>query len=143
MRSARPAAACVLVLLGCDGGPSDPEPQLYPEIAGTYQVRAPVVKGTTPRADEGTLTITDDSRETPGFTGSYFVYVRDANGEIAQSGGEIRNATVDAKGTLQFDFGGAEFRHTGNLSGRTITTEWVLVAPSGAGWRGTMTAERP
>lgn len=117
----------LLPLAACDNPASSGR---HPEIAGVYDVRAPITQVSAEY--RGTFTITDDDRATPGFTGSYELSVVSTQGEVINTyRGQIISGTVSRAGAVSLDLQSPDWRWTGDLDGGVITGTHTLIGVGG------------
>ena len=113
----------------------------YPEIAGTYDISAPINEVPGGRFT-GTLSLLDDGTDTPGFSGSYSLSLYGPDGlNYGNFSGNVVAGTVSTSGGLSFNLDNNEFRWTGNINGRSMTGTWVLSSTDGS-YSGTFTGSR-
>lgn len=123
----------------CDSIAGSKEPD-FPEVAGTYDVSAPINEFPGGRFS-GTITITDDSRDTPAFTGTYALSVIYEGENLGSGSGAIVAGTVDEDGAMSFHLDDNTFRVNGTLSGEVFTGTFIITDPEG-NYTGTFTASR-
>lgn len=132
--------ALILPLAACGGDSTGPDTR-YPEIAGIYDLNAPI-DGSPGARVSGTITLVDTDRNTPEFTGTYGAQVLAANGTVAGTfNGDITGGTITRSGQVNFNFDNENFRFTGTQNGRAITGTWLLRGTT-SNFSGTFTASR-
>lgn len=118
--------ASALALAGCGDGPTASEQ--FPSVQGTYDVSAPIHEAPGARFT-GTITVVDDSRTTSQFSGTYTLTLLAADG-TKRGGytGELVEAGISSKGSVQFDLGTNSFRWRGTLGEvGNMNGTWILV----------------
>lgn len=136
-------------LAACGGsdatGPKNPT---FPSVAGVYQVTGAFPSPPPALNFNGTISLSQPSREQPALTGTANLVVALSTGPITFS--TINNASVSEGGLVGFNVGGstgtASWRFTGTLSGSTITGTHILTGTSSTGaptsFSGTFTATK-
>lgn len=134
------ALCAALVLAGCGDSTGA---QDYDEVQGVYDVGAPLNEIAGARFS-GTLTIIDDSRSTPEFSGTYSLRLIGPDGATAGTySGDISAGEVTRTGSLKFNLRDDDFRWSGVMSGTgDITGTWILVGEGSANYTGSFLADR-
>lgn len=129
-----------LVLAGCGDSTGSQE---YEEVQGVYDVGAPLNEIAGARFS-GTLTIIDDSRDTPEFSGTYALRLIGPDGATAGNySGDIAAGEVTRTGSLKFNLKDEGFRWSGVMSGTgDISGTWILVGSGQANYTGSFLADR-
>ena len=147
VRSMSVVGVFTLLLAGC-GGDSGTAPEPFPRIAGRYTYNAPAnepprVAGLSYR---GTLSLTDDGRDTEGFGGTYSVQICTSDSSCGPQtfAGSVANAKVAADSALTFDLvltanPDAVWRHSGRVRADRLDGVWTQTTADGTA-RGTFTA---
>jgi hypothetical protein len=131
-------AAALLAACGDSTGSQD-----YENVQGVYDVGAPLNEIAGARFS-GTLTIIDDSRSTPEFSGTYALRLLGPDGATAGNySGDIKDGEVTKTGSLKFNLQNDGFRWSGVMSGTgDISGTWILVGESQANYTGSFLADR-
>ncbi|MGH7553308.1 MAG: hypothetical protein ACREMQ_09835 [Longimicrobiales bacterium] len=138
MKSRIAGIAAATFFLAC--GDSTGVEFAFPEVTGTYDYTA-TVTGVPELSITGTLSITDDSRDTDAFTGSFTIRLSGGGITPVTLNGSIASARVTETGNILFDFELPEYRHQGTISGRTISGTYVLIGTTSS-FNGNFTAIR-
>lgn len=134
------ALVAVVVLAGCGDSTGS---QDYHEVQGVYDVGAPLNEIPGARFS-GTLTIIDDSRSTPEFSGTYSLRLIGPDGTTAGNySGDIAAGEVTRTGSLKFNLKDEGFRWSGVISGTgDISGTWILVGQGSSNYTGSFLADR-
>jgi hypothetical protein len=118
------AVLSTLLFAGCSDS-TGPKP--YADVQGTYDVSAPIAEISGARFT-GTLTIVDDSRDTPHFEGTYTLSLIGADGaNRGRYTGDLVAASVTEAGSIRFNLDDDKFRWSGAVAeGGNLTGTWVL-----------------
>ncbi|HEY0024464.1 MAG TPA: hypothetical protein VGB24_16235 [Longimicrobium sp.] len=132
-----PAFFATLLLVGCGDATG---PRTYAEVQGTYDVSAPIAEVPGARFS-GTMTIVDDSRDTPEFGGTYTLSLIGADGaNHGRFTGDLVNGAVTGAGSVRFYLDDDKFRWSGAVSDEGgVTGTWVL-ANAASNYTGTFVA---
>jgi hypothetical protein len=132
------AAAALLAGCGDSTGSQD-----YKEVQGVYDVGAPLNEIAGARFS-GTLTIIDDSRGTPEFSGTYSLRLLGPDGATAGNySGDLSGGEITKTGSLKFNLQNDGFRWSGVMSGTgDISGTWILVGSGQANYTGSFLADR-
>lgn len=131
--------ALVAAVMGACKDASGPDFR-YPEVAGLYDYDG-FVNGLAEARFTGTMTLVDDSRDTPEFAGTFTITLSGGGIQPLTLSGSVLNARVTENGDMFFDLDGSDYHHTGTLAGGRITGSWVLIG-STSSFSGTYTAIR-
>ena len=134
------AVAVLPMTAACEGGGTGSDKPKYPEVEGVYDVSAPLTELPGARFS-GTMTITDDSRDTPTFGGSYTFSILYEGENFGTGSGVIVGGTIDTNGQMSFNLDDNTFRVNGKLSGRAFNGTFIISDPEG-NYTGTFTASR-
>ena len=134
------ALALAAVLAGCGDATGS---QDYDAVQGVYDVGAPLNEIAGARFS-GTITIIDDSRSTPEFSGTYALRLIGPDGATAGNySGDIQAGEVTRTGSLRFNLQNDGFRWSGVISETgDISGTWILVGQGSANYTGSFLADR-
>jgi hypothetical protein len=140
MMRLRLAAACVpLLVTGCLTAPTDVAPATV-IVRGTWSYTSAQAGGLT--SANGTLTLAQDS--TVRFTGTLDANEQDSHGQLHRIVAVISGHTID-ESLIEFDLvvdPTNTRRHTGAVSGDSLTGSWVQLSDAGIAASGTFRAVR-
>ncbi len=89
------------------------------------------------------MTILHSSKDVPDFSGTFTLNLIGPDGRNYGSGnGNITTGKVTPSGAVTFEFGSADWRMSGTMSGASITGTWLLKGERGNNYTGTFTALR-
>lgn len=117
--------ATSLLLAACGDGGTGPD--AFADVQGTYDVSAPMAEVPGARFT-GTLTLIDDSRDTPEFAGTYTLSLIAADGtNRGRFTGDVVNAALTETGSVRFHLDDDKFRWTGTVTeSGDLSGTWIL-----------------